>query len=522
MNSIFIRTLNPRFFNSILGLAPRNPNVSITDFIRPLHNGAGSVQRSVPLQKSKNWAGYLLGGGLVMGLTGYWLLDGFNLTNFTLYADAVSKSRAYADFYIWGSNSNKLIPGSEEEQAITPKRIPFFDGKVFLSVSIGPAHAAALDSQGNVYQWGSSYFGSSERGVAALPEVSCQNKELIQVACGQKHTFALSKNGKVYILGSKEANSQQIATKEQKSFFGKSVEVQIPTIGLPKEHEKERIVSIASGDHHLIGISANGKVFAATQDSQGNAKGQLGLGSSSNIPTFQWHLVSGLDQEVATQVSCGESHTLILTKSGKIFGFGSNESLQLGTGQYKLDEAIIYQPIEIKMPTKKGQPKKIAAGGGTSLVIVEANDFSEIYSFGRGLYGQLGVGQVIHASGTPTKIETLSNQKYYNEQKKVVSPIRVLTASLGSNHASAVLDTGYSLQGDISAFDVYLWGFNKDGQLGNGGRAVALVPSVAAALDQKQDLTSVMQLCHEQGKFEQNIVCGNDNTALYTTKRETK
>lgn len=67
-----------------------------------------------------------------------------------------------------------------------------------------------------------------------------------------------------------------------------------------------------------------GEVFAGGQGSWG----QTGLGHTSNAACL--HKVPGLEGQHVTQVVAGSRHTLVLS-SGEVWGFGCNESGQLGS-----------------------------------------------------------------------------------------------------------------------------------------------------------------------------------------------
>lgn len=67
----------------------------------------------------------------------------------------------------------------------------------------------------------------------------------------------------------------------------------------------------------------------------GNEAGQCGQGDSSPSILFRPRLVAGLQGVVVAAVCCGAAHTLALTKSGKVFGWGDNKEGQLGLGDLK-------------------------------------------------------------------------------------------------------------------------------------------------------------------------------------------
>jgi alpha-tubulin suppressor-like RCC1 family protein len=87
------------------------------------------------------------------------------------------------------------------------------------------------------------------------------------------------------------------------------------------------------------------------------------------------------------QISCGGSHTLLLNKDGNVFSYGSkNKYGQLGHG----DEVTVEEPTQIKGVK---DIVSMACGDNHSLLISKDGD---VYSFGNGQYGQLGIKSVLH------------------------------------------------------------------------------------------------------------------------------
>jgi len=121
-----------------------------------------------------------------------------------------------------------------------------------------------------------------------------------------------------------------------------------------------------------------------------------------------------------------------------------------------------------------------------------------------------GTVQFTHMKGDPVRVRELSNHRFYNEATKQVEVIRIKHLSCGSRHLAgtrsqpvnqrragcppesnranhrarachppptAVLDTEYAdTPAGAGGQDVYMWGFNGNGELNNGSRAAMAVP----------------------------------------------
>lgn len=80
------------------------------------------------------------------------------------------------------------------------------------------------------------------------------------------------------------------------------------------------------------------------------------------------------------QVSCGLHHTVVLTLSGEVYGFGSNQFGQLGTG----DMQPVSGPVRINVA---GNVCQVAAGSNHTVLLTYKG---LVYTFGNFQKGQLG------------------------------------------------------------------------------------------------------------------------------------
>lgn len=99
---------------------------------------------------------------------------------------------------------------------------------------------------------------------------------------------------------------------------------------------------------HCIALSDDGRVFTVGD----NSCGQLGDGTKDDRFEFVClnDLNFDLSKEVAVSAAVGGSHSLVVTESGKVFGFGSNDKNQLFTLENKSDVLL---PSEINLDRYK-------------------------------------------------------------------------------------------------------------------------------------------------------------------------
>jgi hypothetical protein len=134
-------------------------------------------------------------------------------------------------------------------------------------------------------------------------------------------------------------------------------------------------------------------------------------------------------------ISCGWSHSLALTESGRVFGWGKNDCGQLGVDVKDSNEPIIIELNDLKI-------KKISCGLAHSLLLSCDGD---IYAFGDNWDGQVGNGTKNIPQMFPIKLEInhkfidIASRYYYRismsqsidgtyyvwgrfEDKKILSP----------------------------------------------------------------------------------------------------
>ncbi|KAF9941231.1 hypothetical protein BGZ65_004476 [Modicella reniformis] len=99
---------------------------------------------------------------------------------------------------LWGSNKNGLVDPSGRGPGIImiPQRLNVFEGKVCRDLKLGDDVAAAVDEDGNVYQWGSGYNSDPHE-----PGLTLRNRDIVQVTLCDSKLYGLSRDGtRVYVM----------------------------------------------------------------------------------------------------------------------------------------------------------------------------------------------------------------------------------------------------------------------------------------------------------------------------------
>jgi alpha-tubulin suppressor-like RCC1 family protein len=198
------------------------------------------------------------------------------------------------------------------------------------------------------------------------------DQQIIDFA-GWRHCIARNSSGKVYCWGYNEMGL--LGNGSQDNIYHKPI--------LNQYLNNEFVVDISCGARHSLVLTNYGEVYAWGR----NWDGQIGNGCNDDqlIPIK----VKGFNNERVVMISCGRFHSMALTECGHVYSWGDNECGQLGIRK-KVETPNSPIIIEIKRNNKINHTfKKISCGHSHSLLLSEEG---VIYAFGNNECGQVGVG----------------------------------------------------------------------------------------------------------------------------------
>ena len=178
--------------------------------------------------------------------------------------------------------------------------------------------------------------------------------------------------------------------------------------------------------------------------------------------------VSGLSS--VTAIAAGYLHNLALLQNGHVYAWGDGVDGELGDGTSSGPNICDNTPCSTKPVAVTGlsSAMAIAAGANHSLALLKDGT---VMAWGDNGGGELGDGTTTGpdtcsegnpCSTTPTTVTTVTG-----------SPLRNVTAiAAGAGFSLALLSNG----------QVYAWGYNAEGQLGQGAISTAGCKCVPAAL----------------------------------------
>ena len=359
--------------------------------------------------------------------------------------------------YTWGSNKYGQLGIGNTTNSKLPVAVDSSDalsGKTVVSIAAGSRSVLALDSDGFVSSWGGNSQGQLGDGttsnrsspVEVDPTGALAGKVIKQIAAGYLFSLAVDAAGVAYAWGGNVFGELGDGTQT-----GRTTPVAVVSSGVLSG---EKIVEIKAGYHSAVALTDTGKVVAWGYDGDN----QAGLDYWPNVKTPQASSFTGsLSGQSVTAASFGNGFSIFLDADGVVHGVGYNGSLQVGTASPErvLDPVLIGQG-DGALVSK--EVVAISAGVDHSLAL---DTDGKVYAWGVNGFGQLGIGTTV--ASVPTLVEG------------VLATKRIVEIAAGGNHSLALDSDGV----------VYAWGRNASGQLGTGDNTNSSVPVVVSALSSK-------------------------------------
>ncbi|KAL8044827.1 hypothetical protein ABFX02_08G071600 [Erythranthe guttata] len=326
--------------------------------------------------------------------------------------------------FTWGWNQRGTLghpPETKTENV--PSQVKALANVKIVQAAIGGWHCLAVDDQGRAYAWGGNEYGQcgeeperkddSGRPVRrdiAIPQRCVPKLTVRQVAAGGTHSVVLTREGHVWTWGQPwpPGDIKQIST---------PVRVQ----GL------DRVKVIAVGAFHNLALLDDGTVMAWGS----NEYGQLGTGDTQ--PRSQPIAVQGLSDLNLVDIAAGGWHSTALTDDGEVYGWGRGEHGRLGFGDDKSSK-MVPQRVQLLVGEEIVQ---VSCGGTHSVALTRDG---RIYSFGRGDHGRLGYGRK-QTTGHPAEVPiNIPPPKDFTESSAAEGRWCSTLVACGGRHTLAVME----------------------------------------------------------------------------------
>lgn len=310
------------------------------------------------------------------------------------------------EIFSWGEESGGRLGHGVEMDVFHPKQIDTLSGANIELVACGEYHTCAVTYSGDLYTWGDGTHNSGMLGHGNevshwIPKRVSGNLEGLRVSyvsCGPWHTAILTSAGQLFTFGD--------------GTFGALGHGDHSSVNIPREVETLKglkTTRVACGVWHTAAVVEviNESVESSTRSSSGRLftwgdgdKSQLG--HADREPRLVPECVIALSTENICRVACGHSLTIALTTSGHVYTMGSTAYGQLGCPSSDGKVAT-----RVKDKIADSFVEDIACGSYHVAVLTSK---AEIYTWGKGLNGQLGHGDNDHRN-KPTLVEFLKDKQ---------------------------------------------------------------------------------------------------------------
>ncbi len=374
----------------------------------------------------------------------------------------------------WGSNgtggaAGTLGNGSSAEKSLVPMEVDMSSGlagKTVVQVSAGMQHTLALTSEGEIYAWGTNHFGQlgdgrltqrNNRPVATKLVGALAGKRVVAVSAGSQFSLALCSDGTVAAWGGNEMGQLGAGADTKLNL----VPLAVDTSGALKG---KFITQVRAGFSSSVAMSSEGEIFAWGR----NAAVNLGTGTSGELPVAVRR--RSADTVPLTDLACAPSgaHALFLTAEGKVYGWGSNSSSQLGFHPGERPAKAEMFALTNLLPHRVA---RIAGGLDHSLFLMQDG---RLLAMGRNDKGQLG---------SDDKEPSMAPQAV--DPSGVLAGKKIQQVAAGSYFSALLTEEG----------QVYAWGSNITGQMGNRSEAMDSLRPVAVSTESGVSALAGRRVC---------------------------
>lgn len=409
----------------------------------------------------------------------------------------------------WGTNTN----GEAGQNSITPVLAPTritVPGTTFTAVAAGNTSMYAIDQAGKLWSWGADTTGQLGNGAAGAVRVPTKLTGTLTwkaISAGPGHACGVTGNGDLYCWGN-GAGAWRAGTAVAQA------PVRLFAAGeSAADASTTRFADVSVGGTHQAAIDASGDIYTWGTD----GSGQLGNGAPTAAVTVPTQVTSPAITAMAVEVETSTNSTYIVDAYGRMYAWGANTVGQLGDGTLTLRDApvrvasnILFRQVNASASTAYGVSRDGvlyawgrgadgALGGGSdtnrtspapvtddaTFAAVHAartgtastpawavDSTARLWAWGSGTAGAFGDGKntaAVRADAQQNRIRTAGG-------------VTVTGVAAGANHTAALGDDG----------NIWSWGANTDGQLGNGATTATGTPVKATAVytDQPVNVTA--------------------------------
>jgi alpha-tubulin suppressor-like RCC1 family protein len=240
--------------------------------------------------------------------------------------------------------------------------------------------AYIASSGGTLFSWGANIHGELGDGttISTTNPVTVFQAEGLNgwrtASAGAVHVLAIGNNDQLYSWG--DNHSGQLG-------YGSTMAIRehLTPMPVPVPAGVTAWKAVAAGNSSSLALSREGEIYGWGLNSQGN----LGIGTNLSSTIVMYPVVRSAGVSGWKMIAAGQSHGLAIAQDGRLFAWGAGGFGQLGNS----NTTNAYAPVQVGFPTGVTNWTSVRAGAYHSLAM---GSDGELYGWGRNNSGQLGIG----------------------------------------------------------------------------------------------------------------------------------
>ncbi|CDW77324.1 regulator of chromosome condensation [Stylonychia lemnae] len=289
------------------------------------------------------------------------MLDNLELNSFGHHQQHPTLNQAQLQKML--SPMHKSLPTSQTQQNTQAKQDQqIVQSKIYVWGSINNLNQLRSNSKSGNKRLISASNSTSQNDFDKVEYIyKFKNNAIVNVNCGKNHIAMISKKGELYMLGQNDYGQLGVDSDEFETQI-------VQPLQISSLYYKGLIIDqVSCGFSHTIAVSKNGKVF-----SWGYAKfGQLGhqnFDNKSKPTEISFFTSAYQSSKEILQVQCGAHHCGLLDSQGDLYMWGAGELGQLGsTNRFNENK-----PFLLRKVTQQGEKiKEIALGYYHTLILTD-------------------------------------------------------------------------------------------------------------------------------------------------------
>ena len=317
-------------------------------------------------------------------------------------------------------------------------------------ITAGDQHTCAVNGAGGVLCWGSNANGelgngTTTKSLTPVP-VSGLSSGVVGITAGQKFTCALTKAGGVVCWGINTTGDLGNGTTTDS-------DVPLKVLDVAGTAPMSGVVAISAGQYHVCAVTSAGAVLCWGD----NAEGELGPEPNSFRSGLPYQ-VTGIPADIVN-IAAGSYYSCALTSKGAEWCWGLSGGGQLGAGPNLPNENPV-AVLNLAGTSPLGGIASIAAGFSNACAITNAGS---LLCWGQNQDGEIGNNTNVF-SDIPVQVLNLAG----------TGPLNGIAAvTMGENDTCAL----------TTPAGVLCWGGPNNGDLGNGKNQQSEIPVQVSGLD---------------------------------------